>query len=134
MTIARCSNKLKAASAEALFAKHAFGMVRSIIHHHHHPSSRMLLHQQFFNKADEGRAILGLRRGPGDRILQPVVTTTKIWHFCFSPGLVAGIRLCCPTFIQHARSGGSSVMVVSSIKMSLKSSPRTFFSTPPAIY
>jgi len=25
MTITRCSNKLKAASAEALFAKHAFG-------------------------------------------------------------------------------------------------------------
>jgi hypothetical protein len=35
-----------------------------------------------------------------------------MYRFCFSPGIVAGLRLYCLIFVQHARSGGSSVMVV----------------------
>ena len=62
-------------------------MVGSIIQHQHDPPSRIPLYQQFFNKADEGRAILGLRRGPGDRIFQPIVSTKNMPLLFFSwPG------------------------------------------------
>src|SRR4030065_2313335 len=77
-------------------------MVRSIIHHQNHPSSRVLFHQQFFNKADEGSTILGLRRRPGDRILYPVVTAKDVSLLFFSrPGgwnssLLSDLHPACP--------------------------------------
>jgi hypothetical protein len=50
-------------------------MIAGIVHHQNDPSSRVALHQQFFQKADEGRAVFPLSTGPGDRILAPVVGT-----------------------------------------------------------
>ena len=105
-------------------------MVSSIIHHQNHSFRRVALHQQFFQETDEGGAVFGLGGRPGDGIFQPVIAT-KDMPLLLCPGRVAGIRFCCPFFIQQARSGGSRVTVVSSTKMSSKSSPRTFFSTPP---
>src|SRR4030042_3689467 len=68
-------------------------------------------------------------------ILSPIqLYPPKMCRFCFVPGWVAGMRRCCPTFIQQARNGGSRLSVVSSTKMSWKSSPRTFFSTRSAVH
>jgi|WetSurMetagenome_2_1015567.scaffolds.fasta_scaffold86492_1 hypothetical protein len=94
------------------------------------PSSRVSLHQQFFKKVDKRSPVLGFRRRPDEAIFLPVVTAKNVslLFFCWS---VAGIHLCCPIFVHHTRCGGSSVTVISSTKMSLKSSPRTFFSTLP---
>lgn len=68
--------------------------------------------------------VLAVVRG---RVSSGQLLPSKIRRFCFAPGRVAGIRFCCPRFIQQARSGGSKVMVVSSTKRSAKSFPRTFF-------
>lgn len=69
-----------------------------------------------------------------ERTVQADVVPSKMCRFCFVPGWVAGIRCCCPAFIQHALKGGSRLSVVSSTKMSWESSPRTFFSTGPAVH
>ena len=107
-------------------------MIRSIVHDQNYTPGRVTLHQQFFQKADEGRTIFPFGSGPSDRILAPVVSTEDM-PMSLAPGRVAGIRFCSPIFIQHARRGGSRLRVVSSTKKSPKSSPRTFFSTLPAV-
>lgn len=64
-------------------------------------------------------------------VVQGMMSSTQLYppkryRSCFAPGRVAGIRLCCPRFLQHACNGGSRVTVVSSTNTSAKSSPRSF--------
>lgn len=102
-------------------------MVGGVIHHQHHSSSRVLGDQQVFQEADELRDVLSFGNGPGDSLVDPIVAT-KYMPFLFDPKSGRGIHLYFLSFIQKALSSGSSVSVVSSTKMRLKSPPKTFFS------
>ena len=53
-------------------------VIGDIIHHQDDATGRILPHQQFFREGDEGRRVLGDRRRPGHRILQPVVTAKEM--------------------------------------------------------
>ena len=59
-------------------------MVSSIVHHQNHSFLRVLLHQQFFQKADEGGTVLRLGNRPGNRIVQPVVATKDMPFLLFT--------------------------------------------------
>ena len=59
-------------------------MIRSVIHDQHYSPNRVFFDQQVLQKADEMRAVLGFGNRPGDRIVDPVVTT-KHMSFLFDP-------------------------------------------------
>jgi len=82
-------------------------VVRSVVHHQNYSFRRVSLHQQFFQKDDECGTVLRQGDRPSDRVTEPVIATKNRPFLFFTCGLVAGIRFCCPIFIQQALRGGS---------------------------
>lgn len=100
--------------------------ISRIVHDQNHPPHRINAHQEMLQKGDEGLTVLPRHGFVGNPIATPVIGSNQVMTL-LRGSRRSRDRFCCPTFIQQARRGGSSVKVVSSPESSSKSSPSAFF-------